>query len=270
MPIAVTPFIFLLNFGAGLGMCGMFLGCAAHKRMGDPAPSGVGKLDMANISLSVVITSLFLLWSTGSLLGAYFGNYAMFQTDGSSSFETIEKTDIFVDIFQKTLQLCVLGLVSLQSTKIGNRETLIPWGKCCVAMGVLQAVLVTMLQGFFKGTLGVLLVYMFSALLDGIVGVFCILTCILISRSARTQGVRGYFAHKIATWNLRIAAGVFLACVLDFISKAFFSVAEVFGKHPPQLFVDLASLCKCGAPFLTVFMAYSSRIPKSKAYSIND
>lgn len=270
MPIAVTPFVFLLNLGMGLGMCGMFLGYSAHERMGPPLASGVARLDAVNISLAVIITSLFLVWSGGSLLGGYFGDYAMFRPDVSGPFETIEKIDILVDIFQKALEFCVLGLVSFQSTKIGDRETLVPWGKCCVAMGALQALLLAALQCYFKGLLGVLLACVLSALLNCVIMMFSLLTALTITAGGPAGGVRGYFSQRISGWNLRVCLGVLAASLLDFSARTFFAVVEIQKREPYQLFVDVASLCKCLALFLIVALAYSARIPKSKAYSIND
>jgi len=270
MGISVTPFVYLLNLGIGASLCGMFIAAGACKRMGVKNRSRVAQTDKVNISASVIITSLFLMWSAGSVLAAYFGEYPMFGRGMPSAYNTLQKTDIFIDIFQKFLYFSILGISAFQSERTGNEETLLPWGKCCLGMGALQFLILLISQGCFQGAVGWIIMYMLGAGFDLIVCVFSVLTAVLISKNKQTPGVKGYYPKKISLWNTQVCLGVFFSSLLDLISKSAISYMAVNSNAAIQLLIDLSMLLRGLATFTAVSLAYSAKIPPNKSYSPNE
>ncbi|KAI5186382.1 hypothetical protein NEHOM01_1436 [Nematocida homosporus] len=267
MSIRVTPVIFLLDVGAGLGLLSLFVGFSAHQRLQEKSHRLVSKADKSGIYLAVITTSLFLLWSSGAVLGAYFGMYEIFQADLPPAYLNLLKIEALVDIFQKMLGFFILALAGFQNAYVGDKHVLVPWGKTCASLGCIQAFLFILMLVSFKGVYGWMLLYVLSAVVDGVIVLFAALSCTLLLHDKQTAGIAGYLPAKICKWNISVCLLIGLAALLDGIAKACLVALELYGRNSASLLIDMCGMLRCAATSLFVFTAYFGRIPKSKAYS---
>ncbi|OAG28879.1 hypothetical protein NEDG_01018 [Nematocida displodere] len=267
MSISVSPFYFLLNMGVVVGMCGMFLKYSAHERMSQKKRTLASNVDMSIVGCSVVITSLFVVWSGGGLLASYFGNFSLFQEGGPQVLETLQKTDILIEIGQKVISFLILSLAALQSRKTGDALELNAWGKCMIGVCAILGASFFVLQTVFKGFLGVVVLYLMSSIFDVFVVIFSLLTIILIRKDLPSGKTTAYLPQKIADWNTGVCLVLVCSVMLDFASKVFFIGVEVTGRLHIPLLIDMASMVKCVSTLLLAYTGYSARIPQSKAYS---
>lgn len=270
MAIRTTPVVFLLNIGAAITMLGMFVMCSAHVRLQDKMVTRTSRVDRANIYICVCITSLFLMWSIGGAIASYFGNYSVFLDEMPPAYKNLFKLEILIDILQKSLGFFILSVAAFQNAFIGDRDTLLPWGKVCIMIGVIQAFVFFIAQRFFEGVYGWIILFILSATFDCIVMLFSVLSFVLIRRDVNTKGMSGYLPKKMLAWNMRTCLFVFFAFILDFFAKSGFVVLEIKKQTDGSLPADLASVARGTSTLLLVHQAYLCRIPRTKAYSTND
>ncbi|KAI5180118.1 hypothetical protein NEOKW01_0447 [Nematocida sp. AWRm80] len=266
MPISVTPFMFLLNAGAGICFCGLFVVNEVHQRIDLGERKRVKIIDTINVSLSVVLISLFLLWSTGVLLSAYFGDYAIFQEDMPRILGHLLKLEILADITQKILGFTLLGTAAFQASSIGKIHTLVPWGKVCISLGVLQGMLYLLALVVFKGAMGWILLYITSGMISMALTLFSILTLFILKGQLSQKGISSYLPNKLINWNIRSCLQLLLSAVLDVIVKMSFVSLELHNAQNMQLVFDILSLLRTVATFLIVNAVFTLRIPSRKAY----
>ncbi|KAI5172439.1 hypothetical protein NEFER03_1542 [Nematocida sp. LUAm3] len=268
MPVQVTPVIFLLNVGAALGMISMFLIFRAHLRLQDKLHGKIiTRTDILIICSSVVLTSLFLLWSLGGSIAAYFGSYALFEQDLPPTYLSLLKIEILTDLTQKLIGFLVLSLSSFQNSYVGDKEVLLPWGKSCMAIGFIQTFLSLILINTFHGSNAWLLFYVLSAVIDGLLVCLGILSCILMRKDTNEKGISGYLPKRVSTWNTTVCLKIIIASLLDLFSKTFLVYIDLHRKSVFSLLIDLSCLSKSLSTLLLIHTAYSARIPLTKPYT---
>ncbi|KAH9385164.1 uncharacterized protein NEMAJ01_0060 [Nematocida major] len=268
MAIVVTPFIFLLDLCAGLSMAFLFIAYSAHERLNKHPQNRLHVFDSANISLAVVLTSLFLLWSAGCLIGSYFGNYGVFVYPIIKSFRSLLTIEMLIDIFQKTLCFLVLAMASFQMSSLGNHEVLVPWGGVCASVGLIQGGAMGIMVVAFKGFAAWIILYAFSALISAGLCIFSVLSIAILQHNRAPNNMVGYLSNKALDWNIRSCSMILASGALDFFYKALFVLMEVGAMEKMQLLIDILSLCKSASSVLCILSVYSSRIPRDKSYSV--
>lgn len=267
MSIRVTPVIFLLDICNGFVMLGLFVSYSAHERLKRNPTNRLQIFDSINISLSVVLTSLFLLWAAGCLLGSYFGNYSVFLNPMRQSFKSLLTLEMLIDSIQKTMGFLVLGLASFQMATLGNHDTLIPWGGSCVTIGLLQGVSMCIMAGIFKGLNGWIILYLFSALISLMLWVFGMMSVVIIGKNKAPEGITGHLSNQVVRWNVRLCLMVLLGSALDLLYKTVLVLMEINLVVKTQILIDILSLGKSISSVIIVFAVYATRIPRDKSYS---
>ncbi|OAG32967.1 hypothetical protein NEIG_01540 [Nematocida sp. ERTm5] len=268
MAIRVTPVIFLLDIFNSLTMPILFIYYSAHERLGVHPKNRVKIIDPVNISLAVMLTSFYMMWSIGCLLGSYFGEYEVFMSQMSLAFENLLTMEILIDVFQKAINFLVLAMASFQMGALGHRESLIPWGSTCASIGLMQSIAMAGMLVFFKGVSGWVILYVFSGLVSLSISIFSLLTIFMIKQNKMPENISGYLSNQMIRWNVNICYMSLIAGVLDLSYKAVFVLMEINALGKNQLFSDIFSLAKTASVFITVISVYTSRVPNSKSYSV--
>ncbi|KFG25788.1 uncharacterized protein NESG_01772 [Nematocida ausubeli] len=263
MSIEVTPFIFLLNMLSALTMPIIFIRYTAHERI-TIKPVRLDILDTINISVTVMLTSLYTMWSLGCLIGSYSGVYRIFMYPMGPSYNNLLVMEILIDIFMKGISLLSLSVISLQ---MKCTEVLRPWGICCGIISIIQGICMCCMMVIFKGTYGWVILYMLSSILSCGIIIFSVLTGIIIRGYVGRDNVSNYMYNNISIWSMRICHMILVGSILDLMYKMGMILMEVNLLRKYQVLIDLLSLGKAVSVLVAVISAYSARIPKGKAYA---
>ncbi|KAI5190387.1 hypothetical protein NEMIN01_1011 [Nematocida minor] len=269
MAINVTPFIFLLDICSGFAMSFLFIAYSAHERINKHPTSRLQIVDSINISLTVVLNSLFLMWSTGCLLGSYFGVYKIFMSPMGQTFQNLLTLEMIIDIVQKSMCFLVLSLASFQMAILGDHEILVPWGSTCAFIALFQGLAMWVMLTIFKGLSGWVILYVFSGMVSLSIFIFSILTSILINRNkvSGKNKIAGYLPNQAVSWNVRLCHIILASSVLDLLSKSIFVILEIGIISMNQLLIDTLLLARAVSSMATVVAVYTARIPRDKSYS---
>lgn len=268
MGIEVTPFIFLLYLGSGFGMSFLFVSYLAHERLARHLMNKLQVIDSLNISLAVVFNSLFLLWSSGCLIGSYFGGYKIFMNPLPQPFKNLLSLETVMDILQKAMSFLALAVASLQMSKLGSYDMLVPWGATCSSVALLQSIVMSVMFMIFRGETEWIFLYAFSAIVSLCVLSFSIFSVILIGRNrVPSERITGALSNLAVSWNIRVCYMVLVSSLLDLFCRSVLVLIEIGIYEPIQLFVDLSLLLRVISVLLSVVAVYSARIPSDKSYS---